>query len=83
MEIDVKTNMGDIIASVDSLPGTFNDIVSRFNIPEHLFETVKYGYIIPLIMRLINNGYLRECQNGKIRVTKEGKRYIKEHGYLD
>ncbi len=80
MIIDPKYNKGDIIASVYAKPGTVMGIARRFdNISEFAFAS----YVLPIIKKLVDDGYLRECKNGMIYARKRGIEYIKEHGYFD
>lgn len=80
MNVDPKTNKGDIIASVYAKPGTFEEIANRFdNVSQYAF----FSYIVPFIVRLVHDGYLRKCKNGMVYARKKGIEYIKEHGYFD
>jgi len=80
MKIDPKTNKGDLVASVNAMPGTEMQIAGRFeNCPEYAL----HSYVCPLIEKLVVEGCLRKCKNGMIYATKKGVDYIKERGYFD
>ena len=80
MIIDPKTIQGDIIATVNSKYGTDTQICGRF---DNADEYAVYSFIIPILYKLIDDKYLRKCNNGNIHSTRKGIKYIKEHGYFD
>lgn len=80
MNVDPKTNKGDIIASVYASPGTFAEIARRF---DNVSQYAVFSYVVPIIEKLADDGYLRKCKNGMVYARKKGIEYIKEHGYFD
>ena len=69
MNVDPKTNKGDIIASVYAKPGTFAEIARRF---DNVSQYAVFSYVVPIIDKLADDGYLRKCKNGMVYARKKG-----------